>query len=157
MHIVKLETFASELQSLPVKVTVTLKDTKHVKSQNYLWGEEYQTGNSLVGHSKRFSFIFFFPYFACLRYTLYSEVRPKSTNHHSHNCNYCINTKQHTGDVWNVYDLNETRKRLQYTMARKTKQKCKHSRQKKKVTITFFFFFSVSFGFIMLQSLTTKT
>lgn len=98
-----------------------------------------QTRNCLVGHSKRFSFIFF-PYFTCsLRYTLYSEVRPKSTNHHSHNFNYCINTKQHTGDAQNMYDSNETRKRLHYTMARKNKMQTFTA---KKVTKTHVFFLS---------------
>lgn len=69
-------------------------------------------------------FLYFFSIFTRpLWYTLYSEVRPKSTNHHSHNCNYCINTKQHTGDAQNMYDYNETREGLQYSNGKKNKQK----------------------------------
>lgn len=99
--------------------------------------------------------LFFFPYFACsLRYTLFSEVRPKSTNHHSHNCNYCINTKQHTGDAQNVYDLNETRKRLQYAMARKNKMQT-FTAKKERQLVFFLFLFSCQLWFYMLQSLTT--
>lgn len=111
---------------------------------------EYQTGKSSVGHSKKgFLYFFFLPYFACsLRYTLiaYSKVRPKSTNHHSHSCNYCINTKQHTSDTQNAYDLNE--KNLQHAMARKTNQKAKTFTAKKVTCFFLLFFFPVSFGFI---------
>lgn len=76
--------------------------------------------------------------------TLYSEVRPKTTNHHSHNCNYCINTKQHTGDaqkrVWPEWNAKEVTVRNG-----KEKQNANIHSKKKVTTYVFVLFFPCFF------------
>lgn len=93
---------------------------------------------------KKVLIFFCFCILLVLCFTLYSEVRPKTTNHHSHNCNYCINTKQHTGDaqkrVWLEWNMEEVTVRN-----RKEKQNANIHSKKKKVTTRFFFPFPFFF------------
>lgn len=98
---------------------------------------EFQTERSSVSTFKKVLFVFvvffssiFLP-FLCITLRLVKSGL-KSTNRHSYNFNYCINTKQHIGDVQNMYDMNETRRRLQYAMARGRGKK-----KKKKAMRTF--------------------
>lgn len=74
-----------------------------VKSlQTDSWTEEIIDEVVKSGHSKT---VLLYIYACSLHYTLFSEVRLKFTNHRSHNCNYCINTKQHTGDAQNMWQI----------------------------------------------------
>lgn len=91
-----------------------------------------------------FIFSLFLPISLC--YTLFSEVTPKSTNHRSHNCNYCINTKQRTGDAQKRVWLEWNTKRLQSAMARGNKMQTLTAKRERKEQL--FFSFSVSFGFM---------
>lgn len=73
----------------------------------------------------------------------------KPQNHHSHNCNYCINTKQHRGDAqihewpdWNTKG---------YSTQWQRNTRCKHSQQRSHDN-SFFSFLALVFFFLLQSS-----
>lgn len=72
--------------------------------------------------------------FVCFFFAIHSisDVRPKTTNHRSHKCNYCINTKQHRGVTLQRCEQGETREGGHSTAKGKKRKKNANSHSKTK-------------------------